>query len=190
MGASYKQCSECGKRALSIATRCPGCGRELLTPAAPERVPGRGLGRFRLPRVAAGILAAAAAVLMVAKIGQTSGTPKERSSSLAVDSIASSELGYAIPATSRLDTAGVTALPAESAGELLVTRTWTSVRKSRSRSADLEAVLLPGDTVLADSLGRGWYRVALEGEVLGYAHRSTLMTPARRTDRNRDRGAP
>jgi hypothetical protein len=85
-------------------------------------------------------------------------------------------------ATTPLDTARAAALPARSAGELLVARTWTSVRTSRSKSADLEAVLLPGDTVLADSLERGWYRVALEGEVLGYVHRSTLAakpaTPA------------
>ena len=33
---------------------------------------------------------------------------------------------------------------------------------------------MPGDTVLADSLEQGWYRVALEGEVLGYAHRWAL----------------
>jgi hypothetical protein len=39
-------------------------------------------------------------------------------------------------------------------------------------------VLLPGDTVVADSLRNGWYRVALEGEVLGYVHRSTLISPA------------
>ncbi len=67
--------------------------------------------------------------------------------------------------------------PAEDAGELRVARTWTNVRKSRSVRAPLEAVLMPGDTVLADSLGRGWYRVALDGEVLGYAHRSTLAAP-------------
>jgi hypothetical protein len=174
MGGSYKQCDACGKRALSIATRCPGCGRELLTPAAPESVPGRGLGRFLPPRLAAAVLVAAA-VIIVARLGQTTGTPKEPSPTAAVDSITSSELAYAMAATSRLDTASVAALPPESAGELLVTKTWTNVRKSRSRSADLEAVLLPGDTVLADSLGQGWYRVALEGEVLGYAHRSTLM---------------
>ena len=43
--------------------------------------------------------------------------------------------------------------------------------------ADVEAVLLPGDTVLADSLERGWYRVTLDGEVFGYVHRSTLVHP-------------
>jgi hypothetical protein len=125
---------------------------------------------------------AAAAVLMVVQLGQTTGTPNERPSTAAVDSIASSERAYAVAATTWLDTVSVAASPAEGAGELLVTRTWTSVRKSRSRIADLEAVLLPGDTVLADSLERGWYRVALEGEVLGYVHRSTLLAPRRRTD--------
>ena len=49
----------------------------------------------------------------------------------------------------------------------------------RSEVAEREspgrAMLTPGDTVQADSLERGWYRrVALEGEVLGYAHHSTL----------------
>jgi hypothetical protein len=59
-----------------------------------------------------------------------------------------------------------------------VAKSWTHVRKARSRSADLEAVLTPGDTVFADSLDRGWYRVALEGEVLGYAHESMLVPTA------------
>jgi len=166
MGGSYRQCVECGKRALSIATRCPGCGRELPAPAGPEGGPALELGRFLSPRVVAGVLVAAA-ILTAAKLGRTS------QPSIA----ASSEVAYAMAETSRLDTARAAALPAESAGELLVSRTWTNVRKWRSKSADLEAVLMPGDTVLADSLRQGWYRVALEGEVLGYAHRSTLTAP-------------
>jgi hypothetical protein len=40
--------------------------------------------------------------------------------------------------------------------------------------ADVVAILLPGDTVLADSLKRGWWRVALEGRVLGYVYAPTL----------------
>ena len=163
MGGSYRQCVDCGKRALSIATRCPGCGRELLAPAVPAGAPALGLGRFLSPRVAAGVVVAVA-VLTAATLGRTNRPPIA----------ASSEVAYAMAAAPGLDTATATALPAESAGELLVARTWTSVRKSRSKSASLEAVLMPGDTVLADSLRQGWYRVALEGEVLGYAHRSTL----------------
>jgi hypothetical protein len=120
--------------------------------------------------VVTGILAAAA-ILAAAELGQTSRAPDERSSTAAADSIASStEVAYAT----------APALPAGSAGHLLIARTWTNVRKSRSKSAGLEAVLLPGDTVLADSLARGWYRVALEGEVLGYVHRSTLTAGGER----------
>jgi hypothetical protein len=131
--------------------------------------------------VGAGVLVAVA-VLTAVQLGRTNRPPKARSSIVAADSIAaSSEVAYAMAATTRLDTATAAALPAESAGELLVARTWTSVRKSRSKSASLEAVLLPGDTVLADSLRRDWYRVTLEGEVLGYTHRSTLTVPGTQT---------
>jgi hypothetical protein len=89
----------------------------------------------------------------------------------------SSEVAYALGATARLDTASVEATPDSPAPELLVARTWTNVRKGRSRRADLEAVLTPGDSVVADSLERDWYRVTFMGEVLGYAHRSTLTAP-------------
>ena len=51
------------------------------------------------------------------------------------------------------------------------------MRKSRSPRADVVAKLLPSDTVLADSLERGWYRVAVEGKVLGYVYRLTLAPP-------------
>jgi hypothetical protein len=73
-----------------------------------------------------------------------------------------------------VETAKVVVLPAESRGELRVAQNWTEVRKSRSASAPVDAVLMPGDTVLVDSLAEGWYRVKLEGEVLGYADRSVL----------------
>jgi hypothetical protein len=94
----------------------------------------------------------------------------------AADSMsAPSEVAYALGATAQLDTASVEATPA---GGVLVARTWTNVRRSRSRRAELEAVLTPGDSVFADSLQRDWYRVAYEGEVMGYAHRSTLTLPS------------
>jgi hypothetical protein len=171
MGGSYKQCTECGKRALSIATRCPGCGREFAAPAVPTKGPALELGRLPSPGVVVGVLAAVA-VLTAVRLAGVNRAAEEQSSVVAADSMAApSEVAYAA------------ALPAESPGELLVARTWTNVRKSRSTGADLEAVLMPGDTVLADSLGRGWYRVALDGEVLGYAHRSTLAAPGTWTER-------
>jgi uncharacterized protein YgiM (DUF1202 family) len=79
-------------------------------------------------------------------------------------------------ASARLDTASVEATPG---GEYLVARTWTNVRSARSTRAGLEAVLTPGDTVFADSLTRDWYRVTFEGEVMGYAHRTTLTSGGR-----------
>ena len=83
-----------------------------------------------------------------------------------------------------LDSGSAAALPAPSAlpdsapsAEAVprYARTWTKVHDRRSVDAELVAVLLPGDTVLADSLDRGWWRVALEGRVLGYVSARTLM---------------
>jgi hypothetical protein len=177
MSGSYRQCGECGKRALSIATRCPGCGRELPAPAAPDTDPVLDLRRFLSPRVLGGIIATIA-VLTAAALAR-SRRPREQQSFLAVGQSASALSGVASTTTAaaRLDTVTAAPLATASAGEVLVARTWTNVRKSRSKRADVEAVLLPGDTVLADSFDRGWYRVALEGEVLGYVHRSTLARP-------------
>jgi hypothetical protein len=176
MSGSYRQCRECGKRALSIATRCPGCGRELTAPAVPDD-PGLDLRRFLSPRVLGGIIAIMA-VLTAAALAR-SRRPMEQQFSLAVADSGSavSAVAYTTTAAARLDTVTAAPLPAASVGEVLVARTWTNVRRSRSKRADVEGVLLPGDTVLADSLDRGWYRVALEGELLGYVHRSTLVRP-------------
>jgi hypothetical protein len=66
-------------------------------------------------------------------------------------------------------------------------RTWTKVRDGRSTRADVVAVLLPGDTVLADSLRGGWWRVALDGRVLGYAYGRTLDGFAPLPERSRAR---
>ena len=180
MGQSYKQCTECGARALSIATRCPRCHREF--PAAvqePVAVPVRRLERMRLrtPAIVAGFLALGA-VLTVTEMGQTSGAGTRTRPAAAQDSsAAASEVAFIHSEAGRAsETVAPTAVPARSAGGLRVAKSWTHVRKARSRNADLEAVLTPGDTVFADSLERGWYRVALDGEVLGYATES-MLTP-------------
>jgi hypothetical protein len=162
MGGSYRrQCDACGKRALSIAIRCPGCGREFPAREVPKGG-GLELGRFLTPKGVAAVLTIVA-VLASASVARTAQPEDERP---AVES--------SMARTAPLETARVAALPAESGSELRVARSWTDVRKSRSERAPVEAVLTPGDTVRADSLSQGWYRVALEGEVLGYAHRSTL----------------
>ena len=178
MGQSYKQCTECGARALSIATRCPRCHREFPAPVEePAMAPVRRLGRMRLrtPGIAAGLLALGA-VLSVTDMGGTSASkPAPRSSMSAGSSDAPSEVAFVHSEAAKVpEAAAPPAAPSPSPGGLLVAKSWTHVRKARSRSADLEAVLTPGDTVYADSLERGWYRVALEGEVLGYTYESML----------------
>jgi len=162
MSGSYMQCSECGKRALSIATRCPQCGHEF--PPRPFRQTGRAsdLGRL-LPLLALAGVAAAGILLVTAVIGRTGRARAEETSSVGA-------------VTTPLDKAIAAASPSASTGERRFARTWTKVRTRRSTAGDVAAVLLPGDTVLVDSLSRGWWRVALEGEVLGYVHRSTLVT--------------
>ena len=59
MSGSYRECSECGKRALSIATRCPGCGRELPAGPAPSRA--MDLGRYLPLAALTGVIAVGAA---------------------------------------------------------------------------------------------------------------------------------
>ena len=175
MGSSYKQCDECGKRALSIATRCPGCGVEFPIPlVVPEPArPPLEVRNFISPNAIMGIIGILVAVAAADLIKTT------RSSAEPTFAAETTEVAYTAADTSALDTAiaaGVVAesASAEPAGELRVARTWTHVRTARKKSAHLEAMLMPGDTVYADSLDRSWYRVALEGEVLGYAHISTL----------------
>lgn len=180
MGGSYSQCLHCSKRYLSVATRCPGCGIELPVLAIPEGGWALEPGRFLSPGVLAGLLTAVAVLATVDFGGSMPAPVKMRPAFVVadsvpvVDSVPAPPVATAVAATPRPDTATVAAPPAESAGELLVAKTWTRVWNRRSMSGKLEAMLTPGDTVLADSLAKGWYRVALEGEVLGYAHRSTL----------------
>ena len=185
MGQSYKQCTECGARALSIATRCPRCHREFPAPVEePSVAPVRRLGRMRLrtPGIALGLLALGAALTVTNMDGTSASRAEPRSDVSSDSSAAPSEVAFVHSEAAKVPaTVARPAAPARSTGELLVAKAWTHVRKGRSPSANLEAVLTPGDTVYADSLERGWYRVALEGEVLGYAYESNL-TP---TDRGR-----
>jgi hypothetical protein len=173
MGGSYRQCDACGKRALSIANQCPGCGREFPAREVPK---GGGLemSRFLSPKAVAAVLAGVA-VLASARVAWTD-QPLEEKKAEIVSSVARTgpEAESFMAMGGPVETAKVAALPVESRGELRVVQNWTEVRKSRSASAPVEAVLMPGDTVLADSLAEGWFRVKLEGEVLGYADRSVL----------------
>jgi len=168
MGKTYRECPACGKRALSIATRCPACGEELLDQPVRRQVPPKG-ARPGWSLLAGVILLA---LLVPAALLYHRHAPRVEATASAV-----------VPDDSplALDTVRVAASPvmpdsAPSAAAVpRLARTWTKVHARRSVKADLSAVLLPGDTVLADSLKGGWWRVALEGKVIGYVYAGTLL---------------
>jgi ribosomal protein L37E len=164
MSPGYMTCSECGKRALSIATRCPQCGFEFPARPIEQRSWTSDLGRL-LPLLVAGGVVAAALTVVTVVVRRTANRSEGPATAEAH-----------VAAGSEMDTAVAAASPAASRSERRFARTWTNVRSRRSADGDLVAVLLPGDTVLADSLSRGWWRVTFEGKVMGYAYRSTLIT--------------
>jgi hypothetical protein len=174
MGRTYRECPACAKRALSIATRCPACGQELVNePVHRESPPKRG-------RLGSGV--GLGALLLVA--GAAAAFLMHRGWSSEPDATSVAELRAETPMAIETRAAApfVTPAPpppvpdsAPSADAVSrVARTWTKVHERRSVKSDLSAVLLPGDTVLADSLRSGWWRVALEGKVIGYVYGPTL----------------
>jgi hypothetical protein len=169
------ECPECGKRALSVATRCPHCGFHF--PARPLDLPSR---RSPFSRVVAGITAAAivVAVAMAVIFMRRGPTKPEPARTVAPsDSVTVGQPNpAAAPASDTLVSrpTGPAAEPPSSHGVRRYARTWANVRGDRSRSAPAVGVLNPGDSVLVDSLLRGWYRVLEDGRTIGYVHRSTL----------------
>jgi hypothetical protein len=164
MSPAYLTCSQCGKRALSIATRCPQCGFEFPARPIEQRSWTSDLGRLMPLLVAGGVVAVAIRVVTVAV----------RRSASRSEGPATAE-AHATPGA-EMDSAVDAASPSSGHGERRFARTWTNVRSRRSVGGDPVAVLLPGDTVMADSLSRGWWRVTFEGKVVGYAYGSTLVT--------------
>ena len=165
MSGNYIQCPECGKRALRIATRCPQCGHEFFSGTSDAE-------RSAEPRRALSfpVFAVTATVLIALVVGigwWARRSPMERAQGTAV---------IAPETVTEPDTAfpGDSATPAPLAPERRFTRTWTNVRTKRSTSADIAAVLLPGDTVLVDSLQRGWWRATFEDSAIGYVQQSTV----------------
>lgn len=163
-----RHCLSCGKNVLSIATRCPACGADLPPAPAHRPPPGRSVHPI--------FLVAAAAILLGLGLSALA---------LARKAFVDKEVAVAPELTAEtpdpLDTASAAATPtvpdsAPTARAVIrVAQTWTKVRSRRSVHADVVAVLLPGDTVLADSLKSGWWRVSLDGRVLGYSWDRTLL---------------
>jgi hypothetical protein len=173
MGKSYRECPACGKRALSIATRCPACGHELLAEPVRREAPSHTRPSVPLPMLAAILVVGIGLFTLVLRrnVGRDR-EPRVTASVPAEEPVVLDRAG-AGAVTSPLAPAASDSAPGADAIPRLA-RTWTKVHARRSVKADVVAVLLPGDTVLADSLRGGWWRIALEGRVLGYVYAPTL----------------
>jgi hypothetical protein len=168
MAKTDRECPACGKHALSIATRCPRCGHEFPAQAVRWQTSPDARRLRPVPTLAVVLLVAGGLFSLIARRSQARDREPLATGAVSADW------------SSSLDTARAAASPAVSdsapSAEAVprYARTWTKVHDRRSPRADLVAVLLPGDTVLADSLRSGWWRVALEGRVLGYVYARTL----------------
>jgi hypothetical protein len=167
MTGTYRECPACGQRALHIATRCPRCAHEF--PTEPNRWQATRDAR-RLPVVPMAVvllLVGGGLITLAMRRGAQGAVPV--TAEARADQRNELETAQAAASVAVPDSApSAEAVPRQA-------RTWTKVHEHRSPKADVVAVLLPGDTVLADSLRGGWWRVALEGRVLGYVYGPTLL---------------
>lgn len=175
---TYMECPQCGRKALSVATRCPHCG--VAFPSRPLRRPAssRGLDRLRPLLALVGVVAVAFAMVAVimprlqSKPG--SGAPPPGEVIAAPVMVAPNSVPVAVPPAVPPTVSTAPAAVAPGVRGLRYARTWVNVRSARSRTAPSVLVLQPADSMQVDSLSGGWYRVLIDGRPIGYAHRSNL----------------
>jgi hypothetical protein len=167
---TYMECPQCGRKALSVATRCPHCAVAFPSRPLQRSEPGYRLDRLRPVLAVGGVLVLGAVLLavIVPRLGSKAAPPATDSTAegAASDGLAPVQLPAVSPAP-------VTpAAPSPLARRFA--RTWVNVRGGRSRDTPTVRVLNPGEAVQVDSLSRGWYRVLIDGRPAGYVHRSNL----------------
>ena len=202
---AYMDCPECGKTMLSIATQCPHCGYQFPPQQLRISIPPP---RPRLVRpallVALALVTVAAVVVAFQSRGGSSGagaepgvanapppaTERQQPVETALPDTAAvgqmrqdSEPEAPVADTTPAVTAPATVLPPPAATftnqrSRRYASTWVNVRRDRGLDAPTVRVLEPGDAVLVDSLDQGWYRVIIDGQPIGYAHRSNLVVRA------------
>jgi hypothetical protein len=178
--AVYVECPQCGKRALSVATRCPHCGHDF--PARPLHVPmdqpARGASRTALAASATVIVLAVLALYVRPREPRRDASPRAAHPPQAASDTASPRpTATSVSAPDRVAALPDTTPPVRSpspAGARRYALTWVNIHGKRTQSSPTVGILNPGDPVLADSLVRGWYRVSVEGRILGYVYRSML----------------
>jgi ribosomal protein L37E len=187
---TYMECPQCGRKALSVATRCPHCGVAFPSKPLQRSAPGYRLDRLRPVLAVGGVLVLGAVLLTVvlprleskaagpapgAFSGDTSPTLATPPGAASAESVVQGDPSDAVAPVQRpaASFAPVTPTPPSPLAKRFA-RTWVNVRGGRGRAAPAVRVLNPGDAVQVDSLSRGWYRVLIDGRVAGYVHRSNL----------------
>ncbi len=130
-----------------------------------------------MPRVAGALLAAVALVGMV-WLGSRLVKGRSVDAPLPPEPAVTSQLGRSV-----VDSSLSPEQTSAGSHQLRYATTWVSVRETRSRHSSVAWVLDPGEAVLVDSLIAGWYRVVVDGQVLGYAARSYLDPSPPNTER-------
>jgi ribosomal protein L37E len=178
---TYMECPQCGRKALSVATRCPHCGVAFPSKPLQRSAPGYRLDRLRPVLATGGVLILGAVLLAVVlpRLGSKAAAPAlaPAPGTVAADSTVDGAAPDGAPPVqpSAASAAPVTPTPHSPLAQRFA-RTWVNVRGARGRDAPAVRVLNPGDSVQVDSLSHGWYRVLIDGRAVGYVHRSNLDT--------------
>jgi hypothetical protein len=187
---TYMECPQCGRKALSVATRCPHCGVAFPSKPFQRSAPGYRLDRLRPLLAVGGVLVLGAVLLTVVlprleskaaapaggpSSGETSPTLATPPGAVPADSVVKGDPSDPVAPVQppALSSAPITPTPPSPLARRFA-RTWVNVRGDRGRAAPAVRVLNPGEAVQVDSLSRGWYRVLIDGRAAGYVHRSNL----------------
>jgi hypothetical protein len=189
---SYVDCPGCGRKVLSVATRCPSCGR------AAEARPFEYSSKPKRPwLVPLGLVLTVAFMATVGMLLDQANrerwkpapaaapatdtlppAPAESPVAEAPDTVPPAD-SVAVPVPARAVERPVAERPeprrptlpvarARMAGSTHRANSWVNLRANRSSSSEVVRVLGPGEPVSADSLVQGWYRVIASGGVVGY----------------------
>lgn len=201
---SYTVCPNCGQKALTVATRCPGCGapieaqflRHSRTAPKEKQLP-RGLLiggvvilllggnaawqliRMRRASAVRPVVSAPASVVQSAPESRAEPElPAVESPGAGLPVSIDSPSPPPAPGPDASSTVSRAAAARDTASAPPENRwyasTWMNVRAGRSGSAPVVRVLRPGEVVQVDSLRQGWFRLVSGPEPLGYVDRRLL----------------
>lgn len=176
---SYTVCSNCGQKALTVATRCPRCGL-----AFEAQFLGRAVTTPKPRRTLLALLIAGAVLATFV----SNGVIRWLDAPAPAPAPAPAAPPPPLPAAPRVPPSptpkiarrevpnSTTAVPGTTPKARRYASTWVNVRAARRNSAPVLGILHPGEAVQVDSLAQGWYRVVSDRLAPGYADRSLLDT--------------